>query len=73
MNAHTRTTPVIGPFVPSSSTANEKIARQIVERIVQFRTAIPCGLTWRAFATAEILLALNAVSKGSLCRRGARS
>jgi hypothetical protein len=73
MTAHTRITPAIGPLAPISSTANEAIARQIVERIVQFRTAMPCGLTWRAFATAEILLALNAVSKRPSCRHGVRS
>jgi hypothetical protein len=73
MNAYTRTTVGFGPVVPSSSTANEQIARQIVERIVQFRTAMPCGLTWRTFATAEILLALNAVSKRPLCGHGVRS
>jgi hypothetical protein len=39
--------------------ANERIARQIADRIVQFKTAVPCGSTWTAFATAQILLALN--------------
>jgi hypothetical protein len=29
------------------------------DRIVQFKTAVPCGLTWTAFAIARFLLALN--------------
>jgi hypothetical protein len=68
MIARISTTPGFSPRGPISSTANEAIAQQIVERIVQFRTAVPCALTWRAFATAEILSALNAASK-----RGGRS
>jgi hypothetical protein len=70
MTAHTRTTPGIGSLAPISSTANEQVARQIVERIVEFRTAAPCGMTWRAFATAEVLLALNAASKRGGRARG---
>jgi hypothetical protein len=43
--------------------SNEEIARQIVARLLAFRTAAPFGRTWEAFATAEILLALNAASR----------
>jgi hypothetical protein len=39
--------------------SNEQIARQIVAKLLAFRTASPFGTTWEAFATAEILLALN--------------
>jgi hypothetical protein len=52
----------VGPMRPVANIANERIARQIVERIVQFRAAVPCGRTWEQFATAEIYLALNAAS-----------
>jgi hypothetical protein len=48
-----------GPLRPVANHANERIARQIVDRIVQFKTPVPCGLTWHPFATAQILLALN--------------
>jgi hypothetical protein len=41
--------------------SNEQIARQIVAKA--FRTASPFGKTWEAFATAEILLALNAAHR----------
>jgi hypothetical protein len=43
--------------------SNEQIARQIVAKLLAFRTAAPFGKTWQAFATAEILLALNAASR----------
>jgi hypothetical protein len=43
--------------------SNEQIARQIVAKLLAFRTAAPFGKTWEAFATAEILLELNAVSR----------
>jgi hypothetical protein len=45
MTAHTPTTPGIVSLAPISSTAYEQVARQIVERIVKFRTAVPCGMT----------------------------
>jgi hypothetical protein len=43
--------------------SNEQIARQIVAKLLAFRTAAPFGKTWEAFATAEILLALNTASR----------
>jgi hypothetical protein len=43
--------------------SNEQIARQIVAKLLAFRTVTPFGKTWEAFATAEILLALNAASR----------
>jgi hypothetical protein len=43
--------------------SNEQIARQIVAKLLAFRTASPFGKTWEAFATAEILLALNAAHR----------
>jgi hypothetical protein len=53
--------------------ANEEIAQQIVARLLAFRTAVPFGKTWEAFATAEILLALNAASRRSHYSRPGRS
>jgi hypothetical protein len=43
--------------------SNEQVARQIVVKLLAFRTAAPFGRTWEAFAAAEILLALNAASR----------
>jgi hypothetical protein len=55
--------------------SNEQIARQIVAKLLAFRTVTPFGTTWEGFAVAEILLALNTASrpqirhKGSVARR----
>jgi hypothetical protein len=43
--------------------SNEQIARQIVAKLLAFRTVTPFGTTWEGFAVAEILLALNAASR----------
>jgi hypothetical protein len=53
----------VNPFAPITATANEQIARQIVERITSFRTASPFGATWQAFAVSEVLAALNDASR----------
>jgi hypothetical protein len=42
---------------------NEQIARQIVSKLLAFRTVTPFGKTWEAFAVAEILTALNAAGR----------
>jgi hypothetical protein len=43
--------------------SNEQIARQIVSKLLAFRTTTPFGTTWEAFAMAEILAALNVASR----------
>jgi hypothetical protein len=43
--------------------SNEQIARQIVAKLLAFRTVTPFGTTWEAFAVAEILAALNAAGR----------
>jgi hypothetical protein len=43
--------------------SNEQIARQIVAKLLAFRSVSPFGATWEAFAVSEILLALNAASR----------
>jgi hypothetical protein len=43
--------------------SNEQIARQIVAKLLAFRTTTPFGTTWEAFAMAEILAALNAAGR----------
>jgi hypothetical protein len=53
----------VNPFAPITATANEQIARQIVERIKSFRTDSPLGATWQAFAVSEVLAALNDASR----------
>jgi hypothetical protein len=42
--------------------SNEELARRAVQAICDFRTAEPFGNTWIAFATAEVLLAINAAT-----------
>jgi hypothetical protein len=43
--------------------SNEQIARQIVKRLLVFRTASPFGLTRRHYAVSEIVGAINAASR----------
>jgi hypothetical protein len=63
MNAYTRITPGIGPLAPIAGTANQQIAKQIVERLLAFRTASPFAMTWQHYAVSEIAAALNEASK----------
>jgi len=51
-----------GPLRPISFTANETIARQIVDRLCR---QPPYGLTWKAFAEREIARALSAATPRS--------
>jgi hypothetical protein len=55
-----KATQSIGPLRPVSTSANEQVARLIVERIS--RTP-PCRMSWRDYAVAEITRALNAASR----------
>jgi len=50
-------------FPHDAAMSNEQMARQIVAKLLAFRTVTPFGTTWEAFAVAEILAALNAVSR----------
>jgi hypothetical protein len=50
-------------FRHDTAMSNEQIARQIVAKLLAFRTVTPFGCTWEGFAVAEILLALNAASR----------
>ncbi len=47
---------------PIGSSKNEAIARHVVNEIKNFRTVVPFGNSWLAFATAEVLVALNTAS-----------
>jgi hypothetical protein len=49
--------------------SNEQIARQIVAKLLAFRTVTPFGTTWEAFAVAEILAALNAAGRPEVRHR----
>jgi hypothetical protein len=53
----------VNPFAPIP-TANEKIARRVVDRTKNFQTT-PFGATWHAFAISEVLAALNDASRRS--------
>jgi hypothetical protein len=46
------------------------IAKEIVRKLVAFRTDVPFGLSWQAFASAEIVLALNNAASAARARRG---
>jgi hypothetical protein len=48
-----------GPLRPISFTANETVARQIVDRLCR---QPPYGLPWRDFAIREIARALSAAA-----------
>jgi hypothetical protein len=48
-----------GPLRPISFTANETIARQIVDRLCR---QPPYGLSWRDFAVREIARAITAAT-----------
>jgi hypothetical protein len=48
-----------GPLRPISFTANETIARQIVDRLCR---QPPYGLSWKDYAIREIARALTAVT-----------
>jgi hypothetical protein len=48
-----------GPLRPISFTANETVARQIVDRLCR---QPPYGLPWRDYAVREIARALSAVT-----------
>ena len=54
---------ILTKFRHDTAMSNEQIARQIVAKLLAFRTVTPFGTTWEAFAVAEILLALNAASR----------
>ena len=45
----------IGPLRPILEIANVTIARQVVARIIAFRTTVPFGRSWEQFAVAEVL------------------
>jgi hypothetical protein len=60
--APARTLQVINPFTHSQQLANPESARRVVERL-QHQAAIAPQDTWKAFAVAEIELALDAASK----------
>jgi hypothetical protein len=50
-------------FRHDTAMSNEQIARQIVAKLLAFRSVSPFGSTWEAFAVSEILVALNATSR----------
>jgi hypothetical protein len=62
----------VGPLRPIATIANEQIARLIVRRIKEFRTAVPYGQTWEAFAVAEILVHLNVAGRRECTRCASR-
>lgn len=49
--------------------ANEKIAAELVQRLIDFRTPVAFGATWRAYAVSEVLTALNEASRRLAGRR----
>jgi hypothetical protein len=55
-----KATQSIGPLRPISTSANEQVARLIVERIS--RTP-PYRMSWREYAVTEITRALNAAGR----------
>jgi hypothetical protein len=54
---------ILTKFRHDTAMSNEQLARQIVAKLLAFRTVTPFVTTWEAFAVAEILAALNAVSR----------
>jgi hypothetical protein len=48
------------------------IAKEIVRKLVAFRTDVPFGLSWQAFASAEIVLALNNAASVARAKDGKR-
>lgn len=59
----------VGLLGLDTAPTNENIARAVVERIKNFRTATPLGATWESFAVSEVLLALNNTRRPSRGKR----
>jgi hypothetical protein len=51
----------INPFTPISRIANAAVAKAVVERLLNHEA--PSGPEWRAFAEAEVRLALDAAAR----------